>query len=200
MEAAQLLAFNAALIAALVSPGPAMLFALRTTLARGQTAGVAAGFGLASAAATWTGLALLGVDRLFALFPFAYAAFKAAGALYLLWIACTTWRDAREPASVGSSSRDNAALGGALVNLANPKSVLFAAAVLVVIFPPGLGPGAMATIVLNHLILEASFYALFALLLSRPAVSRGYLRAKPALDRIAATVMGALGLRLLVER
>ena len=92
------------------------------------------------------------------------------------------------------------ALGGALVNLANPKSVLFAAAVLVVVFPPGLGAGAMASIVANHLVLEASFYALLALLLSRSAVAERYLRLKPALDRLATGVMAALGLRLLADR
>ena len=205
MEAAHLLAFNAALLAAVASPGPALLHAMRATLAGGRAAGVATGAGLAAMASTWTLLALLGLDGVFRLVPPAYAAFKVAGALYLLWIAWTTWRAARRPLAapeVGGRWRSlgQAALGGAAINLANPKSVLFAAAVLVVIFPPDLGAGAMTAAVLNHLVLELAFYALLAAVLSRPAVSRSYLRAKPLLDRIAASLMAALGLRLLLDR
>ncbi len=49
IDAAHRVAFNRTLLAALASPGPALLLALRTTLVAGPRAGIATGAGLAVA-------------------------------------------------------------------------------------------------------------------------------------------------------
>ena len=200
MEAEHLVAFNLALLAALASPGPALLYALRTTLGSGRAAGIAAGCGLAVMAAAWTLMALLGLDGLFRLFPWAYTTCKVIGAIYLITIAWRTWRGASDPTGQSARPEARAFLGGVLINLANPKSVLFAAAVLVVVFPPGLAAAQKAIVVGNHLMVEIVAYTSLALVLSTRSVSRRYLRAKPVLDRIAALVLGALGVRLTLDR
>lgn len=201
MTALDLLAFNAVLAAAILSPGPALLFALRTALADGRAAGIAAGLGLGLVAAGWTLAALLGLEALFTLFPWAYLALKFAGAAYLLYIAWTTWRAACQPvAESARKPRGRAFLDGILINLGNPKSVLFAASVLVVIFPKGLTAGEIALIVGNHMIVEWIFYAGFATLLSGARARRAYLGAKSWIDRGAALLLGALGLKLLLSR
>jgi len=151
---AQLIAFNLTLLAAMAAPGPALLYALRQSVAGGFAAGVATGAGLGLMAALWTGAALLGLNAVFALVPWAYVTLKTAGALYLIWIAVQLWRDARKPVADSAHPGARAFLGGLLVNLANPKSVLFAGAVLVVIFPPDLSLGAKALIVANHFIVK----------------------------------------------
>jgi threonine/homoserine/homoserine lactone efflux protein len=87
-----------------------------------------------------------------------------------------------------------------MINLLNPKSVLFAAGVLVVIFPPDLSAGQIAFVALNHLGVEIAVYSLLAFALSRPAARAAYLSAKTWLDRVCAVVLGGLGLRLLAER
>jgi len=194
-----ILAFNLALLAALIVPGPAMLFALRTALVQGRMAGILTGAGLGLMAAIWTALALLGLNSLFALVPWAYVVLKTAGALYLLWVAYATWRDARRPLPDSQRSAKRAFLDGMLINLANPKSVLFAAAVLVVIFPQSLTVTEKALIILNHFLVELIAYGGFAIALSTGPVSAGYLRLKPVFDKIAATILGGLGLRLLLE-
>lgn len=195
-----LLAFNLTLLAAMAAPGPALLFAVRQSMAGGFRVGAATGAGLGLMAACWTGAALLGLEMLFALFPFVYGAMKIAGALYLLWIAWGLWRNARQPVADSARPGARAFLGGLMVNLLNPKSVLFAASVLVVIFPAGMGMGAKALIVLNHFLVELCVYSLFAALLSTPPARAGYLRARGIIDRVAAAVLGALGLRLLFSR
>ena len=201
MTAAHLLAFNLALLAAIAVPGPSLLFLTRTSLAHGRAAGVAAALGLALMAVTWTLAALLGLQTLFALFPWAFALMKAAGALYLLWIAVQTWRHARAPLGAAPPlSRRRFFLSGLLVNLGNPKSVLFAAAVLLVIFPPALTGAEKALILANHLAIELTVQPALAVLLSTNAIRARYLNAKPLLDRIAAALLGALGLRLLLDR
>jgi len=201
MSALDLVAFNAVLAAAILSPGPALIFALRTALADGRAAGIAAGMGLGAVAAGWTLAALMGLEAVFTLFPWAYAALKTGGAAYLLWIAWQTWRAARQPvAEAPARPRGRAFLDGALINLGNPKSVLFAASVLVVVFPKGLSAGEIALITANHLIVEWLFYTGLAVLLSGAPARRAYFSAKPWIDRAAAVMLGALGLKLLSER
>jgi threonine/homoserine/homoserine lactone efflux protein len=201
VSALDLLTFNAVLAAAILSPGPALLFALRTALADGRGAGIAAGLGLGLVAALWTLAALLGLEALFTLFPWAYMALKLAGAAYLIYIAWGTWRAARAPVAEGARRpRGRAFLDGLLINLGNPKSVLFAASVLVVIFPKGLSASDIALITANHRVVEWLFYAGFATVLSGATARRAYLGAKPMIDRAAALLMGALGLKLLLSR
>jgi threonine/homoserine/homoserine lactone efflux protein len=200
MTIESLIAFNVVLMAAIASPGAALLYFIKTTVASGRRAGIMTGLGLGTAAATWTLAALLGLESLFALFPWAYAALKIAGALYLIWIAVQTWRHARDPIGAAPVPQGRAFLSGLLVNFGNPKSVLFAAAVIVVVFPQGLSAPDIAVIVANHWLLELLFYGVFATALGSSAARTRYLRFKPLLDRVAATLLGALGLRLLIER
>ena len=200
MDWGHLIVFNVTLLAAMAAPGPALLFALRQSVSGGFITGVLTGAGLAVMAAAWTGAALLGLDAVFALFPFAYSGLKLIGALYLMWVAYGLWRDAAQPVGKEATPGAKAFLGGMLVNLANPKSVLFAASVLIVIFPPDLSLGQKALIVGNHLCVELAVYALFAAALASPPARTGYLRLKPVIDRLAGALLGALGLRLLLDR
>ena len=195
-----LLAFNLVLLAALASPGAAMLFVIKTTVSSGRLAGIMTGIGLGTAAAGWTLAAFLGLESLFALFPWAYGTLKVAGALYLIWIAVQTWRHARDPVGASAARHGRSFVTGMLVNFGNPKSMLFAAAVILVVFPGGLSVPEIALVTFNHLALELTFYTLFAITLSAPPARRGYLALKPVLDRIAATLLGAFGLRLLLEK
>ena len=54
-----------------------MLLAIRATLSGGRAQGIATGLGLGTMAALWTGMALLGLEAIFTLFPWAYLAMKA---------------------------------------------------------------------------------------------------------------------------
>lgn len=196
-----LIAFNLTLLAAIASPGPSLLFLARTTMAEGRGPGIAAAFGLGLMAALWTGAALLGLDALFAVVPWAYVAVKFVGAAYLIWIAVQMWRHAKTPVTDGTRTATSKFFRqGLLINLGNPKSVLFSAAVLVVIFPPALTTTDKLLIFSNHLAIEWIIQPMLAVLLSTEPVRRKYLNAKSITDRIAAGVLGALGLRLLIDR
>ena len=198
----ELLAFNAALLLAILSPGPSLLFLTRQTLTRGSRAGVVTACGLGVMAALWTLAALLGLHTIFALFPWAYAVLKTAGAIYLIYLAVQMWRSARaplDPAATPVADR-RSFLSGLLVNLANPKSVFFSGAVLVVIFPADITGLDKALIFANHLAVELIVQPALALLLGTAAVRTRYLAFKPTLDRAAGTILGALGLRLLLEK
>jgi threonine/homoserine/homoserine lactone efflux protein len=200
MDWPHILAFNLTLLAAMAAPGPALLFALRQSIVGGFRTGLATGAGLGLMAAIWTAAALFGLDVLFRLFPWAFVILKTIGAAYLIWIAYGMWRDAHQPVGSAADPGAKAFLGGLMVNLSNPKAVLFAASVLVVIFPPDLSLVEKGLIFANHLIVELAVYALFSALLATRPARDGYLRLKPVIDRISALILGALGLKLLVGR
>lgn len=200
METAHLIAFNLTLLAAIATLGPAMLYFIRTTLASGRMAGLYTVWGLGVMAATWTALAFMGLDAIFAVFPWAFVALKTIGALYLLWIAYQTWKHASAPMGDAPTPPLRAFFDGVLINLSNPKSVLFAGAVIMVIFPHGMAFADKALVFANHLVIELLLGSALVLAFSTKHVSAGYLRAKPILDRIAASVLGFLGLKLMLSR
>ena len=145
MDIASIITFNIVLLAAILSPGPAFLYIMTTSLSRGRVAGFAAGLGLGTMAAIWTLLAILGLEVLISLVPGLYLSIRIAGALYLFWIAVGLWRDAapldddNHDGDGSTMSREGLRrlfLRGFLINLMNPKSVVFAASVIVMIFPP----------------------------------------------------------------
>ena len=200
MEPAQLILFNLTLLAAMATPGPALIFAMKQAATGGFRTGLITGLGLGLIAAAWTGAALWGLDTVFRVFPAAFITLKTLGALYLLWLAWQIWRTAYVPPTAAARSNANAFWGGVLINLSNPKSVLFAGSVLVVVFPAGLEMGDKILSVLNHFVIEVCVYALVAATLATPVARAGYLRLKPLLDRVTAVILGALGLRLLLGR
>lgn len=200
MSIAHLLTFNIALIIALISPGPAMLIAIQSTLSSGRKAGIFAGFGLALMAAIWTLFALLGLEAIFVLAPWAFTTVKILGALYLIYIGYSVWRSADTEINTVERPLKNSFAQGFMVNILNPKSALFAAAVLVVIFPKNLTPFEMSIITLNHLVIEIAFYAVLAICMSTETIRDRYLKAKCWLDRVTAVFLSALGLRILFSR
>ena len=200
MTLEQLVAFNVVLLVAIASPGPALLMATQTSLSAGRIAGIAVGAGLGLMAAVWTMMALLGLGIVFELFPVLYIGAKIVGAAYLLYIAYRMWTDAPVPPKARVQVARRAFRQGFLVNLFNPKSALFAAAVLVTVFPAGIGVTDSMLIVINHFCVELAFYTTLAFCMSTQAVAKQYLRAKVYLDRGAAVILGVLGIRILLNR
>jgi len=120
-----LVAFNVALLVAILSPGPSVLFLIRNTMAGGRRTGIATTLGLGLMATRWTVMALLGLDGIFRLFPWVYITLKVVGAAFLIYVAWNTWRHASAAftASTSSIPHRNAFLGGLPLNLGNPKAV-----------------------------------------------------------------------------
>ena len=93
------------------------------------------------------------------------------GALYFLYIAWTTWRVAKILIKGRPKPRTYAFRDGLLTNLSNPKPVLFAAAVLIVIFPPDMTMLENRFLLINHFLIKVLFYGILAFVMSAEAVS-----------------------------
>ena len=110
------------------TPGADMALFLSRTLAGGRGQGFAAQAGANAGLVVHTFAAALGLSALIAASASAYQAVKIAGAVYLLWLAFGALRHGtalKLKAGNGGGGLRGAFLSGLLINLANPKIVLF---------------------------------------------------------------------------
>lgn len=138
IETADLLVFLTAALMLNLTPGNDMMFVLGQSLKGGARVGIAASLGIATGALVHLALVALGVAVLLAQYPAAFDFIRYAGAAYLVWIA---WKTLASPIAVtgGGGVRRSvfaAWRDGALVNLFNPKIIVFFFAFL----PPFIRP------------------------------------------------------------
>lgn len=119
------LAFLPAALALNLTPGADMMFCFAQGARSGPRAAIAASGGISLGLMVHVLLAGLGLGALVAAFPWVFGAIRWAGAAYLVWLAWTTWHSplTGEGGKVLSSSR--AFRDGLIVNLSNPKVILF---------------------------------------------------------------------------
>ncbi|MFN3352561.1 MAG: LysE family translocator [Brevundimonas sp.] len=173
------------------TPGPANIFAVATGMARGPRAALAGVAGMNAATLVWFAAAALGLGALIAAFPAAFRIISILGAVYVGWLGLSAiWRARRSPdgdvraaiaAETPSRSR-SALVDGFMVQILNPKAVLFFTAVLPPFLdlsrpaPPQLGLFALGTIGLD--VMSMSAYGLggaaLALWMSRPGFRRAF--------------------------
>ncbi len=193
------------MIVGAISPGPSFVFVVRTALASSRRDGIAAAFGMGIGAVTLASLALIGVRAVLAEVAWLYLGFKAVGGLYLLYIGYRLWRGAREPLAVeGVAARSNGgwwrSFGLALATqLSNPKAVVVIGGVFAALLPSHVPAWMYAAIPPIIMTTETTWYSTVALVVSSQGPRAAYARSKVWIDRLAGTVMGALGARLVVD-
>ena len=124
-----LLAFTAAGLLLAATPGPDMALFLSKTLSGGRAHGFAALAGAMAGLLVHTGAAALGLSALLAASANAYSIVKAVGALYLLWLAYGALRHGAalrlEGQGGGAGGLGRSFMTGLVINLTNPKIILF---------------------------------------------------------------------------
>jgi threonine/homoserine/homoserine lactone efflux protein len=124
------LAYVAALLIAVASPGPAMIAVMSAAAGRGTASGVASGIGVAIADILLVIAALAGLAALVATFEPALLIVKWVGGAYLIWIGIRMWRHAGDAAQAADASGRRSLTAGFAVGLSNPKAVLFHASLM----------------------------------------------------------------------
>lgn len=128
MEIDTLLYFLTASVLLTLAPGPDNMYLLAKSLASGARSGVALSAGLASGIVFHTGLVILGVAALIQSSPLAFASLKFIGAGYLLYLAWKAFHETGElqmGQAEASSSYGGVYRRGVLMNILNPKVLLF---------------------------------------------------------------------------
>jgi len=116
-------------VALAATPGPDMAVFVGKTLGGGRSCGFAALAGALTGLLVHTLAAALGLSAVLAASSRAFGALKILGAFYLLWLAIGALRHgAALPLDAGKSARETPARAfrtGLLINLTNPKIILF---------------------------------------------------------------------------
>lgn len=200
--------FGIAVLLAL-SPGPDNLFVITLSALRGVRAGLWVVLGLCSGLIVHTLAVSWGVAALFAASATAFTVLKLLGAAYLLYLAWGAWN---APASVvddsgGPSVPDmtpmQAWLRGVIMNLTNPKVILFFLAFLPQFSNPARGSVAVQTFLLGLIFILAAGLTFSTLALLAGSIGRKLQRSASAqtwLNRSASVVFAGLALKLLVSQ
>jgi threonine/homoserine/homoserine lactone efflux protein len=201
---ATLLAFLGAGLILAMTPGPDMALILTRTLSGGRANGFAALAGVSGGLLAHTLAAALGLSALIAASARAYDALKIVGALYLLWLAYGALRHGAALRLEGSARAEpslaGAGLAGLLINLTNPKIIIFFVTFLPQFVDVGDvdAPAKFLTLGLVFIVIGVIVNGLIVLVASRfVAAAHRNPRAIRVFDFGFAGLMGAFAARLL---
>ncbi|MFO1322651.1 MAG: LysE family translocator [Burkholderiales bacterium] len=199
------LVFVVACIALVATPGPNVLYLVSRTLAQGRAAGLVSLAGTSSGSLLHVLAAAFGLSAILAAVPVAYDGIRIAGAIYLAWLAWTTWRS---PDAVGGGAVPAAVPApklfrdGLATAVLNPKVAMFQLA----LFPQFVDP-AQGSVLAQSLVLGATQIVIAVLgdsVFVFAAVSmRQWFAARPGWSRwskrLMAGVFAALAARLALD-
>ena len=200
--------FGVAVLLAL-SPGPDNLFVLVQSVQRGWRVGMCVVLGLCLGIGVQTTAVALGLAALFAASSTAFTVLKWCGAAYLVWLA---WGALRAPSSTINAPQGTATLPplrarealrmvgrGVVMNITNPKVLIFFLAFLPQFADPARGSVALQIVCFGLVFVLATFLV-FAAIACFSGVFGGLLqrsaRAQWWLNRLAGVVFLGLAVRL----
>lgn len=216
-----LLSFFGIAVLLALTPGPDNLFVLMQSALWGRRAGLLVVLGLCTGLVGHTAAVAAGLAALLAAWPTALVVLRLCGAAYLLYLAWQILRSVLRPApSAAASAQATAepssspppampASAGALyrrgiiMNLTNPKVVLFFLAFLPQFTAPAAGPAAPQIVLLGVLFMLATLLVFSAIAICSGAAGAMLQRsptARRALDVCAGVVFLGLALRLALSR
>ncbi len=188
-------------VVAIVVPGANFVAITHRAMTSPRSQALALAGGIVLVNLVWASSAMLGVTAVFAVFPWLALAAKLAGAAYLIWFGARLLLRAGTGTSAARST-DAPASGvlrafgrGVAVNLVNPKSIAFYAAVFSAAAPPHVDRPTFVAILACVASLATLWYGSVALFFSHPLVSRWFERRARPFDRVCGSVLIALGIR-----
>lgn len=190
-----------------LTPGPDNIFVLTQSALHGRKAGIFVTFGLCTGLIFHTSAVALGIAAVFQASPIAFDVLKIVGAAYLIYLAYMSFKanasnvDAEQQPAL---SWKQLYLRGVIMNITNPKVVIFFLAFLPQFVDPAQGAVSWQIMILGLLFILSTILvfcsiAWFSGLLGDKLKQSN--RAQILLNKIAGTVFAGLALRLaLAER
>ena len=191
-----------AIALAVLTPGPANMAIMATSMARGRLSGIMFALGVQSGSATWALLAAIGLSTWLETTAYGLTAMKILGGLYLLWLGIKSLRSALsarmpEAVDVQGVSFKTLYVRGALLHLTNPKAVLSWLAVVALI--KGTPEAPLWATMGGCIIVSGVIFQTYALIFGNPIMVRAYKRARRSIEAALALVFGYAGGRLLLS-
>jgi threonine/homoserine/homoserine lactone efflux protein len=200
-------AYTAAALLLILTPGPDMTLFLGQTLTGGRSRGAAAMLGASTGLIVHTMLAAFGLSALLTASATAFGMVKIAGVAYLVWLAINALRHGSaltlKPGVEAPQSLGKVFIMGVGINLLNPKCIMFFLTFLPQ-FISASDPHAGAKLTFLGLYFIALGIPVCAVLILAAERFTAAIRRSPkamrAIDYLFASLMGAFAVRLLSAR
>ena len=189
-----------------LTPGPNMMYLVSRSLSQGRGAGMISLTGTATGFLIYLVMTNLGMATVFVLVPALYIAFKAAGALYIAYLAYKALRPGGsglfEPRSLPRDSNWRLYRMGLITNLLNPKAAILYLALIPEFIRPAAGNVAGQGFVLGGIQISISLTVNTVLILAAGSVAT-FLSSRPQWTqwqrRLTGTMLGAIVVLLVRE-
>jgi threonine/homoserine/homoserine lactone efflux protein len=182
-----------------LTPGPNMMYLVSRSISQGRKAGFVSLAGTFVGFLVYMTMANLGVAVVFVLVPWLYIGFKAAGAVYLGYLA---WRALRpggtglfEPRELPRDSSWKLFRMGLVTNLLNPKAAIMYLALIPQFIQPSLGHTALQGFALGSVQISVSMVINSLIIVGAGSIA-GFVRTRPRWGtwqrRITGTLLGTV--------
>jgi len=194
----------AALLVGAMSPGASFIVVARRSITVSRRDGLATAVGMGVGGVAFSCLALFGIYALLAAVGWLFITLKVAGGAYLIFLASKIWRGAKTPLLiVGTADYGRSRIGqsfwqGLATQSSNPKTAIVYGSIFAALLPQHPGHGYYLVLPPLVFMVEAGWYSFVAVFLSSKGPRRFYIAIKAWIDRLAASVMTMLGLRLIL--
>ena len=205
-EITLLVGIGVAILVGATSPGPSFLVTSRIAISRSRRDGLFSALGMGFGGLAFAVASLLGLSGLLLSVPSAYWVLKILGGIYLIYLGVSAWVNSRRPMidssvvdSVGTSSPLNSFLISLSTQLSNPKALIIYTGVFATFLPvqPSVSFGVSVCAVVFAI--ETGWYTFVVLVLSTSKPRKLYLQYKSIIDRVSGSVLGFLGLKLILS-
>ncbi len=196
MTAADWAGFALAILLIELTPGPNMAWLAALALGQGRRAGLMACAGIALGLLVNALVAGFGVAAFIIANPGWWQVLRWGGVSFMLWLAWEAWREADAPVSTNTPTNDAGTqrhfLSGLVVNLLNPKALIFFA-VLIPQFVGSAEPAAALVVAVSLLSVTIATLVHVAIVLGGSGVSRWLAdsgRSRPVRRGLALSLVG----------
>ena len=193
-----LLAFIPAGLALNLTPGADMLFCLGQGMRSGPRAALAASAGISLGAFVHTAIGGLGLGAVVAAVPVAFEGIRWMGVAYLLWLAFQAIGTRSAAANLPAARPAQAFRDGLIVNLTNPKVILFVLAFVPQFVVPEAGSVLGQFLTLGLLLALGGFVINGVVGVFAGGAGQRLARGSRVLDWLSASVFMALAIRLAI--
>jgi threonine efflux protein len=196
---------QATFVLATLSPGPAMLSTMGTSMGAGRKAGIALGLGIVTGSFCWAVLTAIGFSVIIAADATVLTLIRFLGSFYLLYLAVKAFRAAIAPRDLIAQSEGSQRssiwhfLRGWGIHLTNPKAILAWIAIISLGLKPGAPFWVIAAILGGTMIFAVFFYTFCAVAFSTEAVVRVYGKTSRWIDAVLAAFFIFAALKLALQ-
>jgi threonine/homoserine/homoserine lactone efflux protein len=201
----QILPAYIAYIVAVVSPGPAIMAIVSTSMTHGRKAGMTISLGIFGGSLTWASAAALGLATLLQTYAMALEILKIFGGLYLLYLAYKAYRAVRssDDLHIARTSKKptfkSLVLRGYGIHVTNPKAIFAWLAIIALGMPQGAPASVAVLIIAVCMVTGFTVFMAYAMLFSTPHALKIYSNLRRWIEGAMAGFYCFAGVKLLTS-